>query len=222
MLEGIRDKVRGYIPFTNWWMVWHKLDKRAKSILDLGCGKGEVMLFINRHKQFQTVGIDSFKPYVELCKKGSTHDMALIGDIRQIPYRDKTFDIVMLLGVLEHLEREEGEALLRRMEAIARRQVILTTPIGTHVFGSFEGNAMMAHKTIWSIKDLKGFGLSIFGMGLPHWGGDTGLSRFLAPTLRGLVELPLRWITGLFVYFYPRFGGQVLCVKSITRELVEA
>jgi len=42
MLKGIRNRLRGYIPFTNWWLVWRKLDKGAKSILDLGCGKGKL------------------------------------------------------------------------------------------------------------------------------------------------------------------------------------
>ena len=47
-----RWRLHGYVPFTNWNLVWRHLDKKAKSILDVGSGKGKPMRFLNRHGCF--------------------------------------------------------------------------------------------------------------------------------------------------------------------------
>ena len=42
----------------------------------------------------------------------------------------ESVDVVFLLDVIEHIEKEEGKELLRATEAIARRQVVIFTPLG--------------------------------------------------------------------------------------------
>ena len=46
--EILVRKLRPYIPFSALNTVWRKLDKSSRTILDVGCGKGEPMAFINR------------------------------------------------------------------------------------------------------------------------------------------------------------------------------
>ena len=61
-LDRLALRFRPYVPFSALNTVWRKLDKSSKTILDVGCGKGEPMAFINRHGKFKVVGIDIFKP----------------------------------------------------------------------------------------------------------------------------------------------------------------
>jgi len=216
MLDRLRDKVRGYVPFTNWWYVWQKLDKDAESILDLGCGNGgKPMQFINRNKQFYTVGVDGYAPYIERCHRESSHNEIILSDIRDIPYDDSSFDVVLLLGILEHFNKSEGIQLLKRAEGIARKQVLILTDIGEYEHEVLDGNVLQVHKYIWSAEELKEFGFKVWGLGIPHWYGRTGVERYFPRTLRGFVELPLRVLSWWFVYSHPQYGGKVICVKEI-------
>jgi len=49
--------VHPHVPFTELNTVWRYMQKDVKSILDIGCGKGKPMEFINRHKQFHVTGV---------------------------------------------------------------------------------------------------------------------------------------------------------------------
>lgn len=213
--QRFKWSLRGHIPFSNWWILWRKLDKSAKSILDLGCGIGSPVRFINRHKQFHMVGVEGYKPYFDNCQKIGLYDMVLNEDIRKIPYKAKTFDIVMALQVLEHLNKPDGEKLLKDMEKIARKQVIVTTDIGKHVQGAVDGNEMQIHRYIWDIKDLQELGFETYGTGLMGYEGETGYGHILPQFPRWVVATSLQTIIGLFVYHFPRYAGAAVCIKNL-------
>jgi len=75
---------------------------------------------------------------------------------------EKSVDSVFLLDVIEHLEKEEGAELLRRTERLARRQVVLFTPLGfvpqVHPDGidawGMRGGAWQEHKSGWNPEDF--------------------------------------------------------------------
>lgn len=217
MLKEVRNKIRGYVPFTNWWIVERNLDKSAKKVLDLGCGKGKPMNFLNRHNGFTTVGIDAFKPYVEQCKREHSHDVVLLRNLlKPIPYEDKSFDVVLCLQTLEHFTKEQGLLLIKRMEILARKQVIIATDVGEFKQGfSSDGNVFQEHKYLWSVKELKELGFKIYGRSLRGWGGETGYSQKVPKPFRWLVGVFLQTVLGGIMYHKPRFAGAVVCVKDV-------
>jgi len=168
-------KVRPYVPFTTWNTAWRSLDKRGKSILDLGCGKGIPMKFFNRHKQFHSVGADIFRLDVVRAKTQGTHDDYLLCDIQKLPIKTKSFDIVLCLETLEHLEKEEGERLLKEMEKIARKQIIISTPVGKFERPPTDGNTWQEHKSTYGPTELRAHDYQVKGYGLPIPGDDRGL-----------------------------------------------
>lgn len=139
------------MPWSHEHIVFENLDREAKSIIDLGCGDGEPMRFINKNKQFYSVGLDIFEPCLKVARDRRSHDEYLLADVRWLPFKSKSFDIVLCLEVIEHLEQNEGEKLLREMERIARKQVILSTPAVPFKQGQSEigGNPFQRHKTYW-------------------------------------------------------------------------
>jgi len=217
-LSEIRRKVRGYIPFSNWWILGRKINRSANSILDLGCGVGSPMLFINRDKQFYTVGIDGYSQSIEQCKKDKTHTVLLCTDIRKIPHKENTFDIVMCLQVLEHLNKQDGELLLKNMEKIAKKQVIISTDINEFVQGAYDGNELQVHKYIWNVDKLQEHGFTVYGLSLKGFGGDTGYTRKLYAFPRWVVAMIIQVIVGAFVYRHPKHAGAVVCIKNLEGE----
>ena len=213
----LAQKARPWVPFTALNTVWRMLDKESRSILDVGCGKGEPMRFINRNKLFHTVGVDIFEQYMEACKEQQIHDEYLLCNICNLPFADKSFDIVLCMEVLEHLEKDEGVKLLRHMDRIARKQVILTTPVGKHKQESFEDNPHQEHKYIWSSDEMQALGYKVIGVGLRDLGGKAGIQSPLPRLLRVFVNII--WVlSGPIVYCFPRLAGDMVCTKVLLKR----
>lgn len=80
--------------------------------------------------------------------------------VRTFP--ERSVDTVFILDVIEHLEKAEGEALLRATEKLARRQVVVFTPLGfmpqtlaegTDAWG-LGGSVVQEHKSGWNPEDF--------------------------------------------------------------------
>jgi len=216
-LDALARKARPWVPFTALNTVLRMVDKRSESILDVGCGKGEPMKFINRHRKFHTMGVDIFEPYIEACKEQQIHDEYLLCNIQDLPFADKSFDIVLCMEVLEHLEKDDGEKLLKDMERIARRQVILTTPVGFSEQDEFllsENNPFQVHKSGWQPTELKSLDYKIRGSTISCLAGKAGTIACPNKVTRPLGYL-LWLLTSPVAYFFPKTAGDMVCVKRI-------
>lgn len=72
-------------------------------ILDVGCGTGGLMREL---RQFGDVsGVDVSPRAVAYCKERGLENVSL-GDAANLPYPDGSFDIVVILDVLEHLKND--------------------------------------------------------------------------------------------------------------------
>ncbi|MVF22902.1 hypothetical protein [Methylocaldum sp. BRCS4] len=122
---------------------WYKKNELADSVrhriatvstvLDIGCGI-RPQTYTN---PLVHICCDPFEQYVDYLEKWTETEMVGIflpvkagwkEIAEQVP--PKSVDTVFLLDVIEHLEKEEGSRLLRLTEKIARRQVIIFTPLG--------------------------------------------------------------------------------------------
>lgn len=175
------------------------------------------MRFINRRKRFYSVGADTFRPDLDQAKKARAHDDYILCDIRRLPLRSKSFDVVLSLEVLEHLEREEGKALLKSMEEIGRRQVIISTPRGEFRHCTADGNPQQEHKSAWYPGELRAYGYKIRGYGLPMPGGIQGWLGRLPEPLRSLRRF-LWVLTSPITYFVPELAGWMVCTKKLEEE----
>jgi len=217
LVEGFRNlvmRMRPYLLFTALNTAWRVLDKGGRSILDVGCGKGEPIKFINRNGQFFTVGVDAFEPYLRECQRYRTHDGYVLCDIRRLPFRRKSFDVILCLEVLEHLGKEEGKKLIDTMEEIASKQVIISTPLGEYEQHTYDGNPYQEHRVSWNQLELKELGYQIRGHGLSHLGGETGLISRLPRTLRPLADI-VYILAGPLVYFRPQLAGHIIGSKKL-------
>lgn len=94
-------------------------------VLDLGCGIMPATggrLAVRRH-----VGVDSFQPYLD--RIGPPSVLANLPDGLD-GFADGSFNVVLLLDVVEHLEKPAALRLIGEAERIARHTVIVFTPDG--------------------------------------------------------------------------------------------
>lgn len=72
----------------------------SSKILDIGCGQGDFLISC-RQKNLVAVGLDIDPKWVKFCQHKKLD--VFTGSINNLPFKDKSFDIVFCQSVLEHL-----------------------------------------------------------------------------------------------------------------------
>lgn len=158
------------------------------SVLDLGCGDNSPIGFIERKKYL--VGVDGFKKSINISKKLNIHDKYLHKNILEVKkdFKKSSFDAVIALDVIEHLPKKDGYKLLKLMEHLASKRVVLLTPNG-FVNQTGEGNGLQEHLSGWSVSDFKKLGYKVFGRyGLKGLRGEKAELKFRPKILWGLIS----------------------------------
>lgn len=151
----------------------------AESILDIGCGNNSPLNHIPNRCHLYVVGIDLFLRYIRESRRKSIHDEYVLADITQMPIRQKSFDCVLALDVLEHLTKQQGYELIRNMERIARREVIILTPNGYQMQSEYDQNPLQVHRSGWTADELRHMGYDVRGIdGLKLLRGERSKLRF--------------------------------------------
>jgi 2-polyprenyl-3-methyl-5-hydroxy-6-metoxy-1,4-benzoquinol methylase len=214
-LENLAWQIRPHLPFTSLNTVWRSLDKNGGNILDIGCGEGRPISFINRHRDFCAVGVDIFEPCLKQCQESNIYWALIRADVTKLPFKAKSFDIVLAMEVLEHLEKEAGQELLKAMEKIARKQIIISTPVGRYYQDALGGNPHQEHKAFWHPAELRDLGYKVRGHGLRAlFGGEGVTQNYMPGLLRPLGNI--LWVcAGPFVHFFPELAGDMVGVKNL-------
>lgn len=93
--------------------------KKNGNIIDVGCGTGEMLQVLKKHK-FLTYGLDySYKMLHEISKETVDQQYPLINsDIENLPFGNESFDGVICAGVIEYLN--EDQKALREISRILK------------------------------------------------------------------------------------------------------
>ena len=79
-------------------------NKKYNKLLDIGCGKGFTgKSIINFCKNYY--GIDISSSAVKIAKKKIKNGNFVVGSALNLPYEDKTFDLIVCSEVLEHIPK---------------------------------------------------------------------------------------------------------------------
>jgi SAM-dependent methyltransferase len=92
----------------------------GRSVLDVGCGDGRWVGAL-LHYQYEIYGIDAAaRPY---GPEVAQHIFK--ADACHLPFKDQSFDTVLMINVLEHLD---DDAALREAYRICRKNIIFSVP----------------------------------------------------------------------------------------------
>lgn len=139
-------------------------EKRIRTILDLACGISLKSQYIDADVR---IGVDIYKPYLENIElEVDVPYVTLLYDVRKIDdiFLPKTMDLVLLLDIVEHLEKSDSMELIKKCEEIAKVAVIIETPSGyipqdIDILG-YGGHEYQTHRCSWNNEDFKQMGYS--------------------------------------------------------------
>lgn len=113
----------------------------ARSILEIGCGEGFVLDYLaKRNPDLDLIGVDLNKEAVGMASRVSASVIKYVcADGRNIPFRDNSFDLVILSEVLEHVEGPEH--ILESAIRVSKSYLLATVPLEPY----FQGVADALH-----------------------------------------------------------------------------
>jgi len=134
------------------------------TVLDVGCGVGATITeFCCPIK----IGVDAHRPYLDNAKLGEQFiKLNFMAERLSEIFLPNSMDSVTLIDVIEHFEKEVAFDVLRQVEEIAAKRVIVFTPRG--FFKQIEvdhyglgGESFQRHRSGWEVEDFEKLGYNI-------------------------------------------------------------
>lgn len=133
------------VESTHWWWMGRRriieklldthLKKNKNVILDAGCGTGAEIIYLQKYGEVH--GLDLSKMAVDYCKKQGIKNVKT-GDVSKLPYKDKTYDLICLLDVLEHTSNDK--LVLKEMYRVLKPggMLMMTVPAWPFLYSTHD------------------------------------------------------------------------------------
>lgn len=120
-------------------------------VLDIGCGDKQRSSDLSCKRVVTLDAWDKVQP-----------DVLLDLENNDLPFLEQSFDVVLLIDFIEHLDKERGYIILEQVKWIIRKVIILLTPLwwtdnSVNVNNSdlwCYGNKYDYHKSLWELSDF--------------------------------------------------------------------
>jgi 2-polyprenyl-3-methyl-5-hydroxy-6-metoxy-1,4-benzoquinol methylase len=139
-----------------------------KSILDIGCGNGKYGLLCYErlnlwdtnnlnNKRVTIDAIEGFKDYITPVHEYIYNKIYINEVFEAFKNINKKYDLILLIDILEHFSREQGERLV--IECLeASRNLIISTPKNIGNQKEAFCNPLEVHRTQWGQEEFSQFG----------------------------------------------------------------
>lgn len=194
------------------------LTRDCESLLDVGCGDNSPAQFLLEipHK----IGVDIFQPALDESARKKIHNEYVQSDVLSLTnhFKPRTADCSLASELIEHLEKEDGFELLKQMEHVSSKKVIITTPVGFLPQTADKDNPWQLHRSGWTPAEMQNLGYKVIGFNGAKFIWNI---KFLW-TKREDAVLPIKIIrkllliiTDLFTRHNPKYAYQMICVKEL-------
>jgi 2-polyprenyl-3-methyl-5-hydroxy-6-metoxy-1,4-benzoquinol methylase len=182
----------------------------CRTLLDLGCGRGNnspLQGMPLRH----SVGVEIDLEALETSRRNRIHSEYLHASVLDVSFAERSFDAVICMEVIEHLDKEDAIRLIERMERWAKKVVVISTPNGFMTQDAFDGNPHQQHKSGYDTRFFRDRGYKVYGR--------RGLKIIPTQyTTKGRVNLLCRALTKITRYgthFLPQLSTQLMAIKVL-------
>ena len=190
----------------------YEIDSSTHTLLDVGCGDSSKMEPISKMLSY-TVGVDTFEESLNKGAQRGIHTEYRKMDVSDITnyFEPHSFDIVLAADLIEHVSKEAGFQLLRDMETLARKRVIVFTPNGFLPQEAYDGNLFQKHVSGWTCDEMHNLGFRVIGAsGVKFIRGERAAIRYKPRFLWERVS----WVSQPLVRRFPKFAFHIFCVKE--------
>jgi SAM-dependent methyltransferase len=129
------DRSHGYGGFEYQARFWqpviptfaeHFQLKNISSLLDVGCAKGFMLWdFKQAFPNMNLVGLDVSQYAIENAKS-EVSDLVQVGDARELPFDNDSFDVVISITTLHNLEKNDLAKALLEIERVSKKGSFIT------------------------------------------------------------------------------------------------
>lgn len=145
------------------------IPKDAISIIDVGCGKlndgntekEDILISCFNNPRYSITGIDGFDKNIEWRRNHSLKGNYILMDVRDVLKLQKKYDVVICHHVIEHLVKDESIKLVKDLESITNKVLVIGTPVGftdTHYAVDLHNNDLELHKCGWMPQEFLDMG----------------------------------------------------------------
>ena len=116
------DELYGKEQINKWKIIHSRYNFRGKNVLDIGCGTGLITKEIS--KITKVIGIDSSE---EMIKKANERGLnCILGNALKLPFKDKEFDIVISLTVLQDIKKSNWGKFISEVHRVTKDFAIIS------------------------------------------------------------------------------------------------
>jgi len=116
----------GWSPTREFEFVIMTMNIRPSSILDVGCGNGQLLKFL--HKRTPNIKLHGCDISQSALDKIDLDDATLeVATAQNLQYLDTEFDLVICMDVLEHLAPDNIPKALQELKRVSKAHVLIQT-----------------------------------------------------------------------------------------------
>ena len=159
-------------------------------VLDIGCGNGKNMLYGAQKKDLQMYGLEQSRPLTEICINQGLN--VVQGDALHLPFDNESFDAIIIIAVIHHINPLEHNKVLREIERVLKpnAQCLMTNWAVEQPEGARRQFIRGLNMVLWKGKEDNP---------LPYWVMDKELAlEFINNLPDGLEFMNLDWEAGNF------------------------
>lgn len=117
--KDVPEKVKLYIDGIN---ANQSLDIKNSAVLDLGCGRGQLLHYLEQQDFHQIIGVDVSSVASKLAKQYAKQSSIVVADvIKGLPFQNNTFSLVTELTLLSSLNPQYWIDILNEIHRVLDR-----------------------------------------------------------------------------------------------------
>lgn len=154
-------------------------------VLDIGCGNGKNMLY---RQDLRTTGIEKSEELCRICRNRGLN--VIQGDALSLPFKENTFDAVIMIAVIHHIPPEEHPQVLKEIQRVLKPggRALITNWAVEQPSNSKRTFTRGLNMVEWKGKEDNP---------LPYWVMDNELAEeFIQKMPEGILCKNIRWSAG--------------------------